>query len=158
MLAATVDHKDNYRKLRERMFDILGNRCAQCGSPPLYVRHRAGHANSDRARFKKSANTMMRYYIIRPEEAREKLQLLCSKCSHKDNKNKKHRHYYVLANEHITLMTRFHPDLECNKCHDEIKLIVGQEICRVSYRSNGSLKSNFFHGSCARLLGIEESP
>jgi len=59
-------------------------KCAKCGRKDkraLEIDHIHGSGNADRARFGNQTKNFMRYYIDRPEEAWQKLQLLCAFCN-----------------------------------------------------------------------------
>jgi len=64
---------------------ILGQPvCINCGfgdSRALQFDHINGNGNKDRKRFAKGGTNKLMYYILHPDEAREKLQVLCANCN-----------------------------------------------------------------------------
>lgn len=90
-----------YRKEQRMMlFEILGGViCNHCGYDKdiraLQFDHKNGGGRKDRKRFSNSTFGMIKYYIARPQEARDKLQVLCANCNaikiHENGENK-HKH------------------------------------------------------------------
>ena len=63
--------------------DIFHIKCVKCGFDNyngLQFDHKNNDGAQDRKRFK-SHNAMMSYYLKNPEEAQEKLQVLCANCN-----------------------------------------------------------------------------
>ena len=82
--------KKSYDKLRKAIIDLLGGKCCnpEClviggctDMRCLQVDHKNGGGLDDRNRFNKSNMTMYRYYLNNPDEAKEKLQILCANCN-----------------------------------------------------------------------------
>lgn len=72
------------QKQRLKMFDILGDYCKWCGMTlpvALTIDHIKDNGKSDRDRFGGHAKSMWAYYIKHPDEAKEKLQVLCWNCN-----------------------------------------------------------------------------
>lgn len=73
-------------RLRDSLLDVLGSRvCVRCGfadKRALNIDHINGGGNQDKKRFGgKYGSRFVLYYIRHPEEARRKLQVLCSNCN-----------------------------------------------------------------------------
>lgn len=68
---------------RMRMFNLLGYKCIKCGFSDIRALQ-FDHINSDGSIERKElkANKFLRYYINHPQEAKEKLQVLCANCNH----------------------------------------------------------------------------
>jgi hypothetical protein len=73
-----------FQRTRNKLFVILGEQCIRCG----FSDKRAlqfDHINGDGAKERKlkSAKTYViyKYYILHPEEAKERLQVLCANCN-----------------------------------------------------------------------------
>lgn len=108
------DHPDRIRlsavkvkhNRKQEFFDMLGSRCVCDGSDCwhldccgiehpwiLNADHKNGDGSEDKKRFA-DATTMRRYYLKHPEEAKEKLQVLCIMCNwFKMFKNKEFNQY-----------------------------------------------------------------
>lgn len=74
--------KRYYYKGKEALFHILGHVCVRCGEFDkrcLQVDHINGGGHHE-ARIK-GRTGMIRYYITHPEEAKQKLQVLCANCN-----------------------------------------------------------------------------
>jgi len=70
-------------KCRQELMEIIGYKCIRCGIDDgrvLQFDHINGGGNEERIRFR-SSNAMVRYYIRHPEEAIDKLQVLCANCN-----------------------------------------------------------------------------
>lgn len=72
--------------LKAKLFEILGGACCcLCGyckdTRVLQFDHIKNDGHIDRKRFGRAVMTMYRYYIKHPEEAKEKLQILCANCN-----------------------------------------------------------------------------
>lgn len=76
---------------RKVLFDILGNVCVKCGFMDiraLQIDHINGGGCKER---KIGVHSMIAYYSSHPDEAREKLQILCANCNWiKRVENKEH--------------------------------------------------------------------
>lgn len=70
-------------KLKEKMFHLLNQHiCIKCGQFDkrcLQIDHKNGGGTKQRLTM--GVKTMWRYYLKHPEEAREKLQVLCANCN-----------------------------------------------------------------------------
>lgn len=90
-----VTSKRAYTKLRQKLFDLLGDKCIRCGFTDrraLQVDHINGDANVDRARFGVSTSIKYTYYLKNKDEAKERLQILCANCNWiKRNENNENR-------------------------------------------------------------------
>lgn len=72
---------DRDRRKRQELVRILGARCVRCGYDDiraLVLDHKNGDGDSDR---KKIGSRIARYYAQHPDEARERLQVLCANCN-----------------------------------------------------------------------------
>jgi len=80
--------------IRQKLIDILGDKCIQCGiSDPrvLQIDHINGGGTKEVRHFKNGVNMYM-FYINDPSIARTKLQILCANCNWiKRHENKEHR-------------------------------------------------------------------
>lgn len=68
---------------RQSLVDLLGTVCAQCGFADiraLQIDHINGCGKKERRRFKGSTS-LYAYYLKHPDEAKEKLQVLCANCN-----------------------------------------------------------------------------
>jgi 5-methylcytosine-specific restriction endonuclease McrA len=70
--------RNNYqRRNRFRLITLLGAKCIVCGSTDnLQIDHILAGGNAERI-IRGSNHAMYRYYLGNPEEAKQKLQLLC---------------------------------------------------------------------------------
>ena len=76
-------NKRNYKKLRDKILDLLGRECVKCpynDSRALQIDHIQGDARLDRIRFGNIGWKMYRYYLEHTDEAKQKLQILCANC------------------------------------------------------------------------------
>ena len=76
------------RRVRQKLLIFLGNVCVVCGTTErIEIDHKQAGGCADR--ISKGNNwEMYRYYLKHPEEAKEKLQLLCKTHNlHKEHKN-----------------------------------------------------------------------
>ena len=76
--------KRRYRELRVKMFEILGDKCMRCGFSDIRILqfdHKNGGGVKDLKVFGNQNTTMYRYYVEHPDEAKEKLQVLCPNCN-----------------------------------------------------------------------------
>ncbi len=72
---------DKDREKRREVVRRLGGRCIQCGFSDiraLVLDHKTGDGGQDR---KRVGNRIARYYVRHPDEAKEKLQVLCANCN-----------------------------------------------------------------------------
>ena len=90
-----INHKDEkalkarYRRLKTKqfLFELLGGkRCIKCGfsdERALQFDHINGGGCKDYDRFggRKRVDSMQKYYIKHPEEAKKTLQVLCANCN-----------------------------------------------------------------------------
>jgi hypothetical protein len=66
------------------MFEMLGDKCTRCGFSDiriLQLDHKNGGGVKDLKVFGNSPFRMYRYYVGHPDEAKEKLQVLCPNCN-----------------------------------------------------------------------------
>ena len=72
-----------HKAYRDFLFDLLGRECKNCGLNDIRILH-FDHINNDgyedRKRLK-GVNQFLRYYNRHPEEAKQKLQILCANCN-----------------------------------------------------------------------------
>ncbi len=72
------NNRDRQRVRRELLL-LLGKRCIVCDTTErIEIDHKTAGGNADRLS-KGNNHDMYRYYLKHPEEAKEKLQLLCKK-------------------------------------------------------------------------------
>lgn len=65
------------QRVRAKLLHVLGDVCSVCGSTErIELDHKLAGGNHDRM-IKGDNHGMYRYYLNHPEEAKEKLQLLC---------------------------------------------------------------------------------
>lgn len=72
-----------YLSIKQKMFEIIGCRCIKCGLDDfrtLQFDHINGGGGKEIKQFGNSV-VMLRYYVKHPEEAKEKLQVLCANCN-----------------------------------------------------------------------------
>ena len=76
-------NKKMHIKIKTQLAEILGGtKCSNCPVTDLRLlefHHRFFDGNIDRKRFKHT-DDLYKYYIDRPTEAKEKLQVLCANC------------------------------------------------------------------------------
>lgn len=83
-------NRDYYERKRLQLCELLGGvvcsnvKCLVDGgcrdSRCLQIDHKDGDGYNERKKFK-GVNSMIQYYLKHPEEAREKLQVLCANCN-----------------------------------------------------------------------------
>ena len=85
-------NNERYRKkVRRCLLEFLGNKCVVCGTlEHIELDHVNGGGTKDRI-LKHNNWEMYRYYLKRPDEAREKLQLLCKSHNRKKETDKGER-------------------------------------------------------------------
>lgn len=70
---------------RSKLFDILGRKCVRCGYEEdidcLQFDHIKGDRKNDK-KYQTGMHNFCRYYALNPEEARQKLQVLCIACNY----------------------------------------------------------------------------
>lgn len=69
---------------KSKLYDILGRKCVRCGYDEDLVCLQFDHIDGDRKNDKKyygGMHSYCRYYALRPEEARQTLQVLCVSCN-----------------------------------------------------------------------------
>jgi len=70
------------RNIHTSVINLLGGKCTHCGFDKdvraLTLDHKNSDGSEDR---KKNGSKIARYYILHPEEARERLQVLCANCN-----------------------------------------------------------------------------
>lgn len=70
-------------RVKDKLFDILGHKCVKCGfddKRALQFDHKNGDGNIDRKKLG-GCDASYRYYVKHPEEAKEKLQVMCANCN-----------------------------------------------------------------------------
>jgi RNase P subunit RPR2 len=85
------------RRVRTKLLALLGGSCFECGTNKrIEIDHRQAGGNMDR--ITRGSNWQMyRYYLKHPDEAKEKLQLLCK--SH--NLRKEHINHERWPSKHL---------------------------------------------------------
>lgn len=76
--------RKEYQKVRAELLVLLGNKCVKCGysnQKALCFDHIYGNGKEDRKRFNRNNFRLMKYYLEHPEEAKQKLQILCANCN-----------------------------------------------------------------------------
>ena len=79
----TAYYKLDVRKNKRLLLQLLGEKCVKCGHDDyrtLQIDHKSGGGNKD---FKVRGKGVgyYRYYLRNPDEAKEKLQVLCANCN-----------------------------------------------------------------------------
>lgn len=65
------------QRVRRELLTLLGNVCVVCGTlEHIELDHKSAYGNADRLA-RGNNHDMYRYYLKHPEEAKDKLQLLC---------------------------------------------------------------------------------
>lgn len=99
-----LDPSKHYKKVRDRrtkvrfdLVELLGGQCQDCSYDTflaLQIDHIYSDAKQDKARFKNDIYVMYYYYLTHPDEAKERVQVLCANCnrlkvySHNETKRK----------------------------------------------------------------------
>lgn len=77
--------RDYHHNLKQELFTILGWCCVKCGFSDvraLQFDHISGGGTKEMlSKFSNSPRRMYRYYVDHPEEAKQKLQVLCANCN-----------------------------------------------------------------------------
>lgn len=68
------------KRTRLRLIEVLGNKCSQCGFTDMRCLQ-IDHINGYGHKTGHSYHTDIRYYLKHPEEAKQKLQVLCANCN-----------------------------------------------------------------------------
>jgi len=90
--ARLIQFSNNHnKKVRKAIIDLLGDKCSNLACPIpkrkmnpkcLHIDHiNGGGKNELRNRFNHNVYNMYAYYIAHPEEAKQKLQILCVYCN-----------------------------------------------------------------------------
>lgn len=87
MLSMLESQREYQHQIRLGLVELLGSKCVVCKNDDprvLQIDHIDGHGLQDRKRFttsERAGTPMYRYYLDHPEEAKQKLQLLCANCN-----------------------------------------------------------------------------
>lgn len=74
---------NEYHRARQRLFDIVGRACVKCGNDDIRILqfdHINGGGNKEQ-KHHKSNLLMYIYYYKHPEEAKQKIQVMCPNCN-----------------------------------------------------------------------------
>lgn len=81
----TIKQRNDQQRKRNKLMDVLGTSCVSCGysdRKALQIDHICGGGSKEfREKFNKGYLTFLNYYLKHPEEAKEKLQILCVNCN-----------------------------------------------------------------------------
>lgn len=76
-----VQNRERYKKCKDALLKALGDKCVRCGFADVRALQ-IDHINGGGGReIRKMGPYLYVYYLNHPEEAKEKLQLLCANCN-----------------------------------------------------------------------------
>jgi hypothetical protein len=101
-----------YYRLRLELFKLLGSKCSRCGIDDyrcLQIDHVNGGGKKESR--EKSRFKFLQYYTRHPEEAKQKLQLLCANCNwikrHEDHESRKKSDVFSLYRPASKLSSKY---------------------------------------------------
>ena len=86
--------KNRIVKLKQEIFELLGNKCANCGFNDvdcLQIDHVNGGGNQERKRFRRHQEQYLTHVLKQIQNGSKDYQLLCANCNIKKEKEKKRR-------------------------------------------------------------------
>jgi hypothetical protein len=129
---------NNNKQIRESLITLLGGLCIKCNTKDnLDIDHINGGGNEERRiRFNRSNHMMYRYYLSHPDEAKQKLQVLCKQ--HNYEKAKIYNEYKSGFKPHIkqcVLCRKYfesigHNNKRISLCSDQCRRIRKIQKCK----------------------------